>query len=256
MAYADPVDPATPGDPDIAGQGDDRIREFKRGIRQRLMSFFIDVDADPLVPKHASIPVDVFNDDSVDGKFLKVASVPADRVIGGGGGGGAPGPNTVNSAALQDNSVTNLKIGDNAVDERTIAPDSVGNSEMKDDAINTAEIVDNAITRPKIAAATRGVLAYITKGSFNVPAGNLLAGPTYHKTIDIPVAINGVVPPNAIGIINPEHSGDGIIFDALIVGGNKIRVEARDTDNSGAKDLSGTVIHWMVVQVYAGAVPE
>lgn len=255
MAYPDPLDPATPSDADISGQGDDRIREFKRAVIQRLLSFFTDVNVDPLVPKHGSIPVTIFDDDSVDGKFLKVASVPADRVIGGGGGGGAPGPNTVNSAALQDNAVTNAKIADNSVDARTIAPDSVGNSELQDDAVNTANILDNAITRPKIAAVTRGVLGYVTKGAFNVPAGNLLAGPTYRKVINIPVALNGVVSPDAMAIVYSVAMADSVIIAANIVGGN-IVCGIRDYENQGTKDLSGTVLNWLVIQPYAGAVPE
>lgn len=254
MAYADPVDPATPADSDIAGQGDDKIREFKRGLRERLISFFVDIDADPLVPLHGSIPVDVFDDDSVDGKFLKTASIPADRLIGS--GLGTVGPNSVGPTQLQDNAVTNLKLGDNSVDARVIAAGAVGNTELAADAVNTNNILDNAVTRPKIATATRGVFGYITRGDFAVPAGNMLVGPTYHKTIDIPVVINGVNSPDAMPIISPVYSGAGIIFDALIVGGNKIRVEARDVDNAGTKDLSGTVIHWMVVQVYDGATPE
>ena len=256
MAYADPVDPATPGDPDIAGQGDDRIREFKRGIRQRLASFFVNVDADPLVPKPNSIPVDVFADNSVDGKFLKVATIPADRVIGGGGGGAAaPGPNSVNSAALQDNAVTNLKLGDNAVDERVIAPNSVGNSEMKDDAINTPELVDSAVTRPKIATVTRGVLGRVTKGSYVVPAGNLLAGPTYRKDINIPVAVNAVVAPDAMAIVYSPAFKDSVVIAPVVIAGN-ISCGIRDFENQGTKDMSGTTLHWMVIQPYDGAVVE
>lgn len=50
MAYTNPLDPATPADTDPVAQGDDRMRELKAAIIERLETLVEDVDADPLVP--------------------------------------------------------------------------------------------------------------------------------------------------------------------------------------------------------------
>lgn len=55
MAYADPLDPVTPAGSEGLVNGDDRIREMKRAIIQRLLSVFVDVDVDPLQLKITAI---------------------------------------------------------------------------------------------------------------------------------------------------------------------------------------------------------
>jgi hypothetical protein len=50
-AYADPIDILTPDGADKRKFGDDNIREFKRAVRERLASIFVDIDSDPLVLK-------------------------------------------------------------------------------------------------------------------------------------------------------------------------------------------------------------
>lgn len=51
MAYSNPLDPSTPSGSDPLAQGDDRLREAKGAIRERLATLVEDVDVDPLVPK-------------------------------------------------------------------------------------------------------------------------------------------------------------------------------------------------------------
>lgn len=51
MAYSNPLDPSTPSGSDPLAQGDDRIREAKGAIRERLATLVEDVDVDPLEPK-------------------------------------------------------------------------------------------------------------------------------------------------------------------------------------------------------------
>lgn len=55
MAYADPLDPLTPPGSEGMVTGDDRIRELKRAIIQRLLSVFVDVDVDPMQLKTSAI---------------------------------------------------------------------------------------------------------------------------------------------------------------------------------------------------------
>lgn len=48
MPYTNPLDATTPLDTDLLSAGDDSIRELKAAIRERLLTAFVDVDADPL----------------------------------------------------------------------------------------------------------------------------------------------------------------------------------------------------------------
>jgi len=54
MAYVYALDPTTPASTDFARNGDDEIRNFKAAVRERLLSFFADVDADPMVTKNGA----------------------------------------------------------------------------------------------------------------------------------------------------------------------------------------------------------
>lgn len=56
MPFVEALDPLTPANTDSVALGDDDIRQKTRAIRERLASFFIDVDTNPLVPKNASVP--------------------------------------------------------------------------------------------------------------------------------------------------------------------------------------------------------
>lgn len=67
MAYADPLDQTVPVENDFVSQGDDYIREVKRALRQRINSFFQDVDADPLVPKDGIITTAMIADEAITG---------------------------------------------------------------------------------------------------------------------------------------------------------------------------------------------
>jgi hypothetical protein len=56
MPYTNAViDPTKPADTDLASMGDDEIRQLKLDLKERLESFFEDVDADPLVAKDGAI---------------------------------------------------------------------------------------------------------------------------------------------------------------------------------------------------------
>lgn len=51
MAYNNEFDPLVPTDLDPAHEGDDRIREIKAALIERLETVFEDIDEDPLVPR-------------------------------------------------------------------------------------------------------------------------------------------------------------------------------------------------------------
>ena len=56
MAYTIPFDPDTPTDADPVSSGDDRIREIKQALIERLGNIFVDVEADPWVIKPELFP--------------------------------------------------------------------------------------------------------------------------------------------------------------------------------------------------------
>lgn len=56
MAYTIPFDPATPTDADPVSSGDDRIREIKQALIERLGNLIVDLDADPWVLKPELFP--------------------------------------------------------------------------------------------------------------------------------------------------------------------------------------------------------
>jgi hypothetical protein len=259
MPYGDPLDSATPTDLDMAGQGDDRLRELKRALRARLGSFFVDVDANPLVPQPGSIPpATVFLDGTIPGTKLAVGSVPADRIIGGGGGGGL-GPNTVSTSALQDGAVTNPKIADNAVDARTIAPGAVGASEMANDAVNTANLINGAVRREKMNADL--IAKLVAKGSavFQFPAATVLAPGDSWWDISTIVTTNlqtgGAVAVHMQPDLDyadsglPAHWSDGIVMHGNIgLSGATLKLILRFHNASGSnRDVSS---HFVWVSLF------
>lgn len=134
MAYADPINAATPdGAVDQARQGDDNIREFKRAVQQRLASFFIDYNADPMVPKAASIPGAALVDLAV--LTAKIADL------------------AVTTAKLADGSVTAVKLAALAVGTANIIDAVVTQAKLANLSVGTAQIIDAAVTAAKVAAS-------------------------------------------------------------------------------------------------------
>lgn len=62
MAFTEPYDPTAPADTDFAKQGDDRIRELKRALTERLSQVIVGwPDTDPLKIKSSELDVDISN---------------------------------------------------------------------------------------------------------------------------------------------------------------------------------------------------
>lgn len=179
MAYLSPLDPLTPPGTEAVGQGDDRMREMKAAIIERLASFFVGVDDDPLVPKPNSIPTSVFADNTLSGSKLidgsialaKLATIPF------------PGTGTITAIELADGSVTNPKLAADAVDGTKIA----------DNSVNTEHIVAASIKRSHLYLGLRSdlvrwqsytlvlgstVLAagLVARGSINMDTNDQLGG--------------------------------------------------------------------------------
>lgn len=260
MAYIDPLDPTTPADSDFAGQGDDKIREFKRAILQRLGSFFANTDADPLVPKNASVPGAAIVGESITAAQIAANAVGTAEIADGAvtaaklAGGAATPP---------DNSITNAMLQDNAVTAGKLAADSVTSDKIGTGAVGADEIADGSVGRAEIAATTKDHLVYVQTGTFEFPAGSNIPSPGNLRA-RINLDTNGQVSPVAVVILNPEVvssdvNGDlewtnllGITGVIQVVAGDPNPRLVITVHNYGtAADLSGRKIHWMVVQVYS-----
>lgn len=95
MAYVDPLDVATPASGTDVSQGDDRIRELKRALVERLQKVFVDLNVDPLTFIAGIIPTSALADLSVT--TAKLANM------------------NVTSGKLADSAVETGKILDSAV---------------------------------------------------------------------------------------------------------------------------------------------
>lgn len=261
MAYADPLDAAAPASDGPVGSGDDEIRMLKRAIRQRLETFFVSLDTDPLgliagIIKDQDIPLN-----EVDGTKIKVGTLPYDRLTNL-PGVGAP-DDSVSTAALQAKAVTNDKIADGAVDTRTLAADAVDSTKLADNSVGSAHIQDGSIHKSELSAGLQGVLAIVKYGYITLPLATTIAdggvfrgGESIAATLDTN-DLSGYLTPVVIQPIHgaTEVSGatywsDGFIMHASIamVGGQETIVY-RLTNLSGLPiTISGMIILWAIMQ--------
>ena len=173
MAYADPLDATTPADTDFAGSGDDKIRELKRALIERIESFFQDVEAQPWVPIAGIIPgaslvngsitslqldattsrawlAGFFVDTAANPPVPKPGSVPVAALSGA----ITPDDDSVSTIKVQDLAITEPKMADNSVSSRTVQDDAITAPKIADGAIDDpAKIVDGKVTQSKLDPA-------------------------------------------------------------------------------------------------------
>lgn len=194
MAYANPLDPTTPSGGANANQLDDRIRECKAALVERLLTLVTDVNLDPLVLKPSVVSQSSIADNAINQAKMADASVGtaelidrnitaikiallaitaaeiADSTITQ----LKMADNSVGTAEIIDANVTNAKLAANAVTQSKMADDSVGTAEIIDANVTTAKILDANVTTPKIAddnvtepklsAALRGAVLEFVSG--------------------------------------------------------------------------------------------
>lgn len=134
MPYADPLDPTTPADNDVVSFGDDRIREFKRGLIQRLSTVFTNTDSDPLV-------------------FL-AGIVPGAAVAALGIGTAQIALQAVTAAQILNATITAAQIAASTIVASNLAAGAVDNVALGVNAVSTSNIIDAAITDSKISAVS------------------------------------------------------------------------------------------------------
>lgn len=151
MPYANPLDPASPSGGSNANQLDDRIRELKAALIERLLTLVTDVNAQPLVIKPGVIPAGALAALTVGTAQIIDRNVTTAKIA----------LLAVTAAELADNAVTQLKMSDNSVGTAEIidasvtaiklALDSVTQAKMANDSVGTAEIINANVTEPKLA---------------------------------------------------------------------------------------------------------
>lgn len=179
MAYVDPLDPISPPSTEAVGQGDDRIREFKRAIIERVESFFTGVDIDPWLPKDGSIPPSIFADNTFPGSKLidgsislaKLATMPF------------PGTGTITAVELADGSVTTPKLADASVTSAKLVAGAVGNAALAAGAVRRANLYDGLkqdLVRWQVYTLILGSTVLgaglVARGSVNIDTNDQVGG--------------------------------------------------------------------------------
>lgn len=119
MAYVQStIDEAVPPNNESISQGATRIRNLAQAIEERIRSFYIDPDVDPMVPKNGAIPGAALVSGSITDTQLAAASVTNAKL----------GAASVATANLQDGSVIAAKQGIVGAVRSLIAPFSLAPS--------------------------------------------------------------------------------------------------------------------------------
>jgi len=164
MAYTEPWDEATPADTELISNGDDRIRELKRSIRQRLITVFPGWPAaDPLVLAGGSVGNTQINPGALSG----------DRIANLGIGSAQLADGAVTAIKLLDGAVATAKLADGAVATAKIADNAVTQAKLADSSVSTSKVQAGGITVDKIASSVRdtslkiiGITAQGVSGTF------------------------------------------------------------------------------------------
>lgn len=186
---------ATPADNTVAGLGDDRIRELKLDLKERIESIIANWDADPWVLKAQSVPLAaLINGDLPAGVKVKAANIPAkeiptaalaDLLIGNGqlaigatrsrniaDSNNAAAGETAPAIAEADVGIMGRHLDSAILLERHFTDDSIGTGPLKADAVETANIKDLNVTKAKLAVAvTDGLWKQLT-GTLAIAAAN------------------------------------------------------------------------------------
>lgn len=161
MAYTNPLDPTTPSGGSSPALIDDRIREVKAALIERLLTLVTDVNAQPLVVKPGVIPAGALANDSVGQAQIANGAVGTGELIDRNITAVKIALLAITAAELADNAVTQLKMADNSVGTAEIidanvtgpklANDAVTQAKMANDSVGTAEIINANVTEPKLA---------------------------------------------------------------------------------------------------------
>lgn len=151
MPYADPFDATTPTDANPVGQGDDRIRELKRAINQRMADL---ANGWPDGPLSLKIPNLYIVAAMIANKTITAAQIADATITALQLADGAVGTAELANGAVTDDKLAALAVATanvqlEAITDALIA--SVGGGKIVDDTITTAKYKDASVTKAKLA---------------------------------------------------------------------------------------------------------
>jgi hypothetical protein len=213
MAYANPLNPATPADGNFLREGDDRIRELKAALIERLQTIIQNIDTQPLAFIAGIIPTAAIADGAITLPKMAGNSVSTNTLVDG----AATDPKivSVNGSKLFDGSVAGAKLADDTVTGSKIASGAIGVNELADDAVGGAKIIDagiansklidNSLTDAKLSAALRQNLVKQNHTDFQVLTFSLATNTSWDSA-DLP--IGGVIELDSL-VVSMESAAVG-----------------------------------------------
>lgn len=214
MPYVDPFDLTTPADNTVVGLGDDRVRELKRALKERIESFFTGIDVDPWVPKagvvgltalaNGDLPagVKILAANVTDGNITTAKyaglSITFDKIAAGNvrtnhhaDSNDAAPAETAPVEAVGDIGITGRKLDSAAIIERHYATGSIPTAAYKDVSITSAKLADGAVTTAKLEGTVLDGLVKQFTGTLAIAAAS--GGITAQRFREWDVAVVGAV---------------------------------------------------------------
>lgn len=213
MTYPDSLDPTKPSDANYLREGDDRIRETRAAIRERLLTIFTDPDADPLVFIAGIINGAALADNAVSAAKLADNAVDTAAIIDGAVtdvkianvNGSKLADSTVATAKIPDGAIVTSKLASGAVSIDKIQDDAVSGSKIADGGIANSKLIDDTLTGSKLAVALRQILVKQQHTDFAVATFSLATNTIW----DSPdVAIPGITEFDSL-IVSVESAAAG-----------------------------------------------
>lgn len=273
MAYSNPLDPSTPAGGAPANQLDDRIREVKAALIERLLTLVADVNAQPLVLNNNVIATANINDLAITQVKLALLSVGTAQLIDANVTTVKILDANVTTPKLADDAVTQVKMADNSVGtlelidanvttaklldhnvtQVKIAPLAVGTPELIDANVTTVKMADGSVTAPKLAAGLTAIAAKLVSGSLSLTQVQTTLADNTFKEFDVPCAGAVVGRPCVVQWQSSSYPtvggspgsggwdpGDGIRITGWCITVNFIRVRIANVKTGGSLDMGAT----------------
>lgn len=195
MAYLNPLDPTTPADGNFLREADDRIREIKAALIERLQTIFADINAQPLTFLPLIIPTSALAADVITNAKLADAAVNTENIIDNcitnvklvAMDGGKLIDNTVTGAKVVDGTLTNSKLADGTIATAKYADASVTTPKLADLSVTNSKLADNTIDGGKFSVALRQTLPRQAYTDFSISSFSL-PNNTSFETADLALA--------------------------------------------------------------------
>lgn len=154
MPYTDgDINILTPASSADLGEGDDRIRELKRQILDRLNSLVADAQVNPMALKANTVNTTQLVDSSVIAAKLAADSVTGVKILDGAITSAKLTDGLITTNKLQDGAITAAKLAAGSVTSAAILDGTIVAADLADGSVATAKLQDSAVTNVKIGDA-------------------------------------------------------------------------------------------------------